>query len=123
MTRILLVDDEAELLTIQAEYLRQVGFRVDTATSGRDAVGRLDAVEGDPYAVAVIDWSLPDLPGRRLVRLLEQRAPGCRVLIQTGHLADVVDAEATIGPVVGVLRKPIRLRELAERLRAAVRGF
>lgn len=110
MSRILLVDDDPDILDILSEYLGSVGYEVVAVNNG----ARLrEVLASHQFTAAVVDWSLPDLPGAQLLRLLEEGAPGCPVMITTGHLREVVPTEK---PVFAVVRKPYSLRALSLRL-------
>ena len=58
--RLLVVEDNAELLRLTAELLESAGFEVHTAANGRLALDRLATAE---YDVVVSDISMPDLGG------------------------------------------------------------
>ena len=85
---LLLVDDEEDLLEVLQEYLTAQGCRVVTARTGREAVERLGT--STPFDVALVDWSLPDIGGREVVQAIRERHPDCRVIVTTGHGAEVV---------------------------------
>ena len=116
--RVLLVDDEEDLLGIVTEVLTAAGLDVTPATNGRQARERIQ--RGEPFDLAVIDWSLPDVSGRDLVLLVAGACPDCGVLITTGHGDDVVSA-AVLGPTVSaVLRKPFTMQALRIQLQATL---
>jgi CheY-like chemotaxis protein len=68
MARVLVVDDDADLLTLVGLQLRQHGHRVLTASSGAEALG-LVADKGAPD-VAVLDVAMPEMNGLELLRRL-----------------------------------------------------
>jgi signal transduction histidine kinase len=79
--RLLLVDDnESNCLTLSA-LLEDEGFAVATATSGREALDQLDAV--DPHVV-VCDLHMPDLDGFGVLHGVRTRDPGLPVVILSG---------------------------------------
>lgn len=116
---LLIVDDEIDVLGIVTEYLQALGYDVIGAMSGREALARIDEAEG-PIAAAVVDWSLPDVSGREVIRRLRHRQPACPVVVTTGHAADVVGGELAGEPATTVLRKPFTMRSLAVRVEALV---
>jgi two-component system NtrC family sensor kinase len=81
--RILIVDDEAEIRETLAEILTGAQHRVATASSGREALERLEA---EHYDVILTDIRMPDLDGRTLYREIERRWPDrtARVVFVTG---------------------------------------
>jgi DNA-binding response OmpR family regulator len=61
MTRVLVVDDDADIRLLVAELLRLTGYEVDTAASGVEALGRLaDATRPD---LVLLDVQMPELDG------------------------------------------------------------
>jgi DNA-binding response OmpR family regulator len=112
---LLIVEDDADVLAVLTEYLGTLGHRVVPAASGQEALERLrtSAVRFD---LAVVDWTLRDLTGRDVLQALRERQPDCRIIVTTGHSADIVsDARLGVGPG-GVLRKPFTMRTLALRV-------
>ncbi|MCL4799593.1 MAG: response regulator transcription factor [Burkholderiales bacterium] len=117
MPRILLVDDDAELLAMLGEYLAPEGFAVETAADGEAGVER--ALRGDVDLV-VLDVMLPRLSGLEALARL-RRASAVPVLMLTAKGDDV---DRIVGLELGAddyLPKPFNPRELVARLRALLR--
>ncbi len=70
--RILLVDDEKELVSTLAERLALRGVEADWVVSAEEA---LAAVERCAYDVAVLDVRMPRMGGLNLKKVLEERCP------------------------------------------------
>lgn len=104
--RVLVVDDEADLLDIVGEYLAPLGYDVRAAASGGEALARFGS---ERFDVAVVDWSMPGLAGAELLGRVRATWPEASILVVTGHGSDVVAAETP----VPILRKPFTLRALA----------
>ncbi len=58
--RILLVDDEPTQRLIMARLLKRAGYDVDTASNGREALGKIEA--GD-FQLMITDWEMPEMDG------------------------------------------------------------
>ncbi len=110
MARLLLVDDEPDLLDVVAETLRARGHEVEACTCGRDARARIAGPT--TLDAAILDWSLPDVSGRDLLLDLEARQPQAKVIIVTGYGESIVSASLVNDRVLAVIRKPFRLREI-----------
>ncbi|MBP1740839.1 MAG: response regulator, partial [Deltaproteobacteria bacterium] len=70
--KVLLVDDEHELVSTLAERLSLRGIQADWTVSGEDA---LNLVENHTYDVAVLDVKIPRIGGLELKRKLHVKAP------------------------------------------------
>jgi two-component system OmpR family response regulator len=68
--RLLIVEDEPDLLRALARALREDGYAVDTAEDGED--GRFKALECD-YDAIVLDWMLPVMSGLEVLKALRAR--------------------------------------------------
>jgi DNA-binding response OmpR family regulator/DNA-binding SARP family transcriptional activator/pimeloyl-ACP methyl ester carboxylesterase len=115
--RIVIVDDEAELGSIVAEYLARYGFAVRKATSG----GELDALlVTEPADLLILDVNMPDEDGFSIARRLRAR-DSTPILFLTAA-SDVVDR--VVGLELGAedyVTKPFDLRELRARIRIVLR--
>lgn len=67
MKRILVVDDDARLCEVLAEFLQEDGFEVLTAHDGREA---LAALRANPVDLLILDINMPELGGATLVHML-----------------------------------------------------
>ena len=117
LTRILLVDDDAELGAMLAEYLDGEGFDVSQAYNGKEGLAR--ALQGE-YAVILLDIMMPGMGGIDVLRELrvKSRVP---VIMLTAKGDDV---DRVIGLELGAddyIPKPYYPRELVARIRAVLR--
>ena len=109
---VLLVEDEEGLRDVGQRILSSLGYTVDTAPSGEDALQMLDA--GVSPAVLVTDVVMPGMTGPQLFRAVRERGLTFPVLFATGYAArDVLD-EAD--DEVRVVEKPWTIEELASTL-------
>ncbi|MEV0189576.1 response regulator transcription factor [Kitasatospora purpeofusca] len=116
--RILVVDDEPDLVEVLRGALGYEGWQTRGATCGRDAVEI--AAAWHPHAV-VLDMMLPDLDGMEVLRLLHQQQPEVRVLFLTAR--DAVE-DRIAGIAAGgddYVTKPFSLAEVTVRLRGLLR--
>ncbi|HEY8455086.1 MAG TPA: response regulator transcription factor [Actinopolymorphaceae bacterium] len=118
--RILVVDDEPDILELVRLALVEAGFAVETAASGEAA---LAALRRAPPALVVLDLMLPDVSGTELCRMIRARPEwaGVLVLMLTAK-GDEVDR--IVGFELGAddyVTKPFSPRELVARIRAVLR--
>ena len=80
--RLLLADDEEDLVTFLAHRLRKRGLDVTLALSGAEAVSAGTQLTFD---VAVVDLRMPDMDGIEVIEQLKALQPHVEVLMLTGH--------------------------------------
>ncbi|MCW3478014.1 sigma 54-interacting transcriptional regulator [Neisseriaceae bacterium JH1-16] len=115
--RILLVDDDPDLLHLTRLRLASTGWQVDTATTGEAALSALAAHRAD---VLVTDWQMPKMDGMALFDEVRRRYPALPVIIITAH-GTVPDAvEAVSRGVFGYLAKPFEGSELLAKVEQAL---
>jgi two-component system OmpR family response regulator len=115
--RILVVDDDAEILALVAKFLRSNGFEVGTARSGAEMQAQLLSAPAD---LVVLDVMLPGTNGLDLCRGL--RAESAVPVIMLTAKGDEIDR--IVGLEVGAddyLPKPFNPRELVARIKAVLR--
>jgi DNA-binding response OmpR family regulator len=122
---LLMIEDDARLATMVAEYLTQNGFVVDHALDGLSGLSRLSqASHGSTPDLVVLDLMLPDIDGLevcRRIRALNGAIAQTPVLMLTAK-GDPMDR--IIGLEMGAddyLPKPFEPRELLARIRAILR--
>ncbi len=115
--RVLVVEDEPELLRLVARALREEGYAVDEAPDGED--GLFKATSWD-YDAVVLDVMLPKIDGWELLRVLRQtrKTP---VLVLTARDAVTDRVRGLDSGADDYLVKPFELAELFARLRALIR--
>jgi DNA-binding NtrC family response regulator len=80
--RLLIADDEEDLVTFLAHRLRKRGIDVTMALSGAEAVSAATQLTFD---VAVVDLKMPDMDGIQVIEQLKALQPHIEVLMLTGH--------------------------------------
>ena len=111
--RILVVDDDAEIRGVLAEYLEAVGNEVVPAGSGREAIVEISA---NSFDAAVVDWQMAGISGRDVIQHLRTLSPDTRIFVSTGYGESMVSTASLQGLVEGVFRKPFSLGDLARAL-------
>jgi DNA-binding response OmpR family regulator len=115
--RILLADDEADIVTPVSYALRADGFEVDAVTDGEQA---LEAARAGDYDLVVLDVMMPKLQGTEVCRQLraESIVP---IIMLTAKDAEI---DRVLGLELGAddyITKPFSTRELSSRIRAVLR--
>jgi DNA-binding response OmpR family regulator len=115
MTQILIVEDNGEYADDMAEFLRELGHDVATATTATEMWTALTRVTAD---VVVLDLGLPDEDGFNVIPRMRQLYPEVGLLVLTGRVA--FDSRI-LGLRLGAdhyLTKPIKFPELAAHIEA-----
>ena len=112
--KVLLVDDEHELVSTLAERLSFRGIQADWAVSGEEA---LRLAENNPYDVAVLDVKIPRISGLELKRRIHARRPATKFIFMTGHGSedDFRSCSAETGEGC-YLVKPVNIEDLIQKM-------
>lgn len=103
---VLVVDDDPVVRLITRRMLQRLGFTVEEAEDGQQAIDRFD--EGEPYRVVVLDVTMPGLSGIETLEALRHRRPELPVVLVSGYSEAEVPSMHT-----GVfLQKPYTLKQL-----------
>ena len=117
-TRILVVDDEPDLLAELAPLLERTGFSVVTASDGQIA---LNIVSRDPPDLIVLDVLMPRLDGREVLRQLRQSGNWTPVILLTRVGSPTERALSLQEGADDYLNKPFEPLELIARIQAVLR--
>lgn len=110
-TRLLLVDDEEELVNYLSKRFKLKGVDVYGVNSGPDA---LDAARSDTYDVAVVDLKMPEMDGLEVLRGLKELQPHLQVIMLTGHGSIDSAHESGRYDAYKFLSKPYEFEKLIE---------
>jgi signal transduction histidine kinase len=112
---ILVVDDEAQQRDIAARMLTSLGYRVQTASSGEEAV---EMVAEQPVDLLVLDMLMePGINGRRTLEQIIARHPGQRAIIASGFSENEEVRRAREISDIIFIRKPYTMEQLATAVR------
>jgi DNA-binding response OmpR family regulator len=114
--RVLIVDDEAELVTALTDRLNLRGFHAQGVTTGQEALTYLD---NHPCDVVLLDVKMPGLGGLEVIQRIRSRWMSLEVVLLTGHgSAKDVEEGMALG-AFDYLMKPVRIDDLVRVLQAA----
>ncbi|MDB5382121.1 MAG: phosphate regulon transcriptional regulatory protein PhoB [Rhodospirillales bacterium] len=117
---ILIVEDEAPLLTLMRYNLEKQGFIVDEATDGQEALLRVSEARPD---LILLDWMLPAMSGLEVCRQLRRR-PNTRdlpIIMVTARTEDQDAVRALDTGADDYIAKPFAMESLLARIRALLR--
>jgi CheY-like chemotaxis protein len=117
--RILLVDDETDIVSAVQIYLGQAGYKIVPFMDSREALAAFQTRPED-FDLVIADLTMPHLTGLDLARELLQRRPHLPIIICTGYGDPVTIEKIKAMGIREIIFKPIIPRDLAEAIRRAL---
>jgi signal transduction histidine kinase/CheY-like chemotaxis protein len=118
--RILVCDDEQSVRNVLGLSLRRLGYEVELASSGSEAISKYIAA-GSRYDLVILDMVMPELSGREVFFRLKEIDPGVRVLICSGFASEQAIQDILANGGKGLIQKPFDVESLAEKIRECLR--
>ena len=115
--KIILVDDEPEILTLVRDYLSREGFSVLTAVNGNEGMELINREKPD---LVLLDWMLPGMSGIEMCKHLRETST-IPIIMLTAKSEEI---DRVLGLEFGAddyIVKPFSLRELAARIKTVLR--
>lgn len=116
--RLLLIEDEEDLINTLSRGLRKVGYAVDTATDGRDG---LDLFYMNEYDLIILDLNLPSIDGLEILSKIREENQDCKILILSARSNYEQRIEGLDKGADDYLVKPFDFGELNARIRNLLR--
>lgn len=115
--KILIMDDEEVVRKTAGGILRRLGYEVETAADGEQAVElyRAALVTGHPFDGVIMDLTIPGgMGGRVTIARLQRIDPTVRAVVSSGYSNDPIMGDFRAHGFVGVVVKPYSVEELQE---------
>jgi len=109
MKSVLVVDDDPNIVKTYKLVLESVGYRVDTARNGVEAIFKSKKVHHD---LIIIDMNLPDMLGNQLAEQMRKEKPDIKIIMITGYSSYVEQLNEF--NIDEMLMKPIPPEDLVE---------
>ncbi len=117
--RVLLVDDEPQVLDVGRSLLASLGYRVTAVDRCTEALELFRAAP-DGFDLVLTDQTVPEMTGLELAREILKMRPEQPVVLCTGYSDRVDEARVRAAGIRALLMKPFGIRVLAETVRAAL---
>jgi DNA-binding response OmpR family regulator len=114
--RVLVVDDEPELVSALVERLEIRGFDAKGVTEGIKAV---ELVQQESFHVAIVDLKMPGISGLEVITQLRAKLPDIKCILLTGHGAAENAEKGRECGAYQCMMKPVNIDVLAEALHTA----
>jgi PAS domain S-box-containing protein len=115
---VMVVEDEERVRRYSVEALRDLGYTVVHAASGREALRMID--QGQDVTLLFTDIVMPEMTGRELANLALASLPRLKVLFTTGYTRNAVVHNGVLDPGTNFLPKPFGIEELAAKVRSVL---
>ncbi len=114
--KILLMDDDDSVRTVCRQMLENLGYEIETARDGKEAVKTFRRAKKDdrPFSCAILDLTVKDgMGGKETAGELKKIDPGIRIVVTSGYSTDAIMAEHEKHGFHGVIVKPYNVKDLS----------
>ena len=109
LRKLLIIDDDAQLLALYRDLLLPYGFQVLTAGDGQDAIPIVE--ENPDILLVILDLAMPRMDGREWLRWFRGRRKESPVIVISAYKLEAADEE--LKPAV-ILEKPFQVADLLD---------
>jgi signal transduction histidine kinase/CheY-like chemotaxis protein len=117
--RILLIDDEEQIIDFERRILENLGYEVIPKTDSEEALAEFSA-RPDRFDLVITDMTMPKITGDRLARKLMDINPQIPVILCTGFNEAITEEKALAMGIDKFVMKPIVKNELANAIRTVL---
>ena len=113
--RILIVDDDVDILANLSDILSDLDYETVTASDGQIAMAKFDdgCRQGDgQFDLCLLDFKMPGMDGVELLEKIQSKNPGVRAIMITAYAGDDGVQRALAAGTWKVLRKPVDIKML-----------
>jgi DNA-binding response OmpR family regulator len=125
LARLLIVDDDPDIVRVLKRGLQQNRFLVDAFTDPEDALQSIKSNAESYYRLMLSDVRMPSLSGIQLARKVKEASPSVKVILMTAF--EIRDNEfSKVFPstqVDGFVQKPISIKELTDKVLSIIGEF
>ena len=118
--RVLVVDDEEELVSTLVERLKLRGIEAQGTITGAEA---LNIIESENFDVAVVDVKMPGIGGLQVMEGLRTKCPDLQVILLTGRGSEKESEMGLEAGAFAYLMKPIDIEELVKMMKDAAKSL
>jgi len=116
--KILIADDEPEILKVLEANLTELGYSVICARNGIEAVEQAE----DDVKLIILDMIMPEMDGVAALRYIRQKTPDVKVLVASGYTSPEKTPLLEALGIEGFIQKPFEIAKLASTVRDVLDG-
>lgn len=117
--RILLVDDEEQILNVMVKILTSLGYKVTAETNSQKAFKRFNDTP-DNFDLIITDMTMPHMTGLELIEQIFQQHPKMPIILCSGFSECISEEKATALGIRRFLVKPVLKKDIAHAIRQAL---
>lgn len=111
---LLIVDDEIEIGKVVSDLLSSLGFNVDSANNGENALQKL---RNRKYSFLITDINMPELNGIELIKIVKRETPHINIIAMTGYDKDYAYMDVINVGANDFIIKPFKIDELEAKIK------
>ena len=119
---ILLIDDEKMILDVGIELLEELGYTVQSAMSGQEAIDIFQKDRGK-FDLVIMDMIMPEMGGGETFDRLKEIDPDVKVLLSSGYSINGQATKILRRGCDGFIQKPFNMNQLAEKVQKILIGM
>ena len=119
---ILLIDDEKMILDVGIELLEELGYTVQSAMSGQEAIDIFQKDRGQ-FDLVIMDMIMPEMGGGETFDRLKEIDPDVKVLLSSGYSINGQATKILRRGCDGFIQKPFNMNQLAEKVQKILIGM
>ncbi len=119
MNKVLIIDDEKQILDSLSSILRDDGFQVYTAREGREGLKLFDAAKPE---IVLLDIWMPGLDGLQVLKMIREKEKDAVVIVISGHGTISTAVEAVKMGAYDFLEKPLSIDKVLEVISRGLAG-
>ncbi len=119
--RLLLIEDEASVSEVGGDILEDLGYHVEKASDGREALEKLASTQ-PPFDLVILDMNMPRMDGRATIEHIKQDHRSLKVLVCSGYSEAMVGEQKFAELIDGFIQKPYESEDLALKVRSLIDG-
>ncbi|WP_068673830.1 response regulator [Oceanobacillus sp. Castelsardo] len=115
--KILVVDDQIGIRLLLKEVLKNEGYEIEEATTGKEALDQLNTTAFD---LMILDYKLPIMDGTEVLEKLEKDNVEIPAIVMSGLVENIASEARKYKLVKSVIAKPFNINEFVEKVHAIV---
>lgn len=118
-SKILIVDDQMGIRLLLKEILKNEGYEIEEATTGKEAI---DQISVNSFDLMILDYKLPIMDGTEVLEKLEKDNVEIPAIVMSGLVENIASEAMKSKLVKSVIAKPFNINEFVEKVHAIVRN-